>query len=234
VWAYFPSIDSRQTVWTTTGGFGPTAGPPLLAHRLNIRTRTVEASFHVMVDSSGHDQSGPKPVTAYGQTGKASQFCYQIERDLNDNFLCADYYGSNIITVDGKTGATHVYPTPTPDAAPRRGRTDAQGRFWFGEFWGDRIAVFDPQTGSIREFPLSTKYMSAYGATGDKHGNGWGSSNGSDRVIRANPATGETTEYLMPVYYDARSVAVDLSAATTTIWLPNKNLAQLIRIEVPD
>jgi hypothetical protein len=38
----------------------------------------------------------------------------------------------------------------------------------------------------------------------------------------------------MPVYYDARKVVVDLSAATTTVWLANKNSGQLIRVEVPD
>ena len=127
-----------------------------------------------------------------------------------------------------------MYPTPTPNAAPRRGRADDRGRFWFAEFWGDRIGVFDPGTKSIREFPYSTKYMSAYSVAADRNGEAWGSSTGSDRLVRVNPKTGETTEYLMPVYYDARKVEVDPSTKTTTIWLPNKNLSQLIRIEPQD
>ena len=127
-----------------------------------------------------------------------------------------------------------MYPTPTPHAAPRRGRADEQGRFWFAEFWGDSLGVFDPDTQSIREFALSTKYMSPYAAAPDRDGQAWVSSNGSDRVIRVNPTTGETIEYLMPMYYDARKVVVDPSTLNTTIWLPNKNLAQLIRIELRD
>jgi len=60
------------------------------------------------------------------------------------------------------------------------------------------------------------------------------SSTGSDRLLRLDPQTGEILQYLMPVAYDARKVVVDLSAKVTTVWLPNKNAAQLIRIEVPD
>jgi streptogramin lyase len=52
--------------------------------------------------------------------------------------------------------------------------------------------------------------------------------------MRINPKTGETSEYLLPVYYDARKVVVDPSTANTNVWLPNKNLAQLIRIEPLD
>jgi hypothetical protein len=36
----------------------------------------------------------------------------------------------------------------------------------------------------------------------------------------------------MPVTYDARKVIVDNSADRITVWLPNKNQGQLIRIEV--
>ena len=57
---------------------------------------------------------------------------------------------------------------------------------------------------------------------------------GSDRVVRIEANTGETIEYLMPVYYDARKVVVDRSSGRTVVWLPNKNLAQLIRIEPLD
>src|SRR5262249_32153170 len=150
------------------------------------------------------------------------------------NFICNDFYGSNIIAVDAKSGAAKVYPTPTPHAAPRRGRLDDQGRYWFGEFWGDRIGMLDFKTQTIREFPFSATYSSGYGAAGDRNGDGWATSNGSDHVIRVNPSTGETIEYLMPVYLDARKVVVDPSTTKTTIWLPNKNLAQLIRIEPLD
>ena len=210
-----------ETTWTTGRSPQPGGGSSrLTAYRLNYKTGTVEASFP-MVDRSAPDSSGPR-------------YCYQIDRDPNDNFLCADIYGSNIITVDAETGKTRVYRTPTPNAGPRRGRTDEQGRFWFGEFFADQVGLFDPQTESIQEFPLSTKYMAPYAAAPAKNGEAWVSSYGSDRLMRVDPKTGEVTEYLMPVYYDARKVVIDPSTSATTIWLPNKNLGQLIRVEPLD
>lgn len=218
-----------QTVWTT-GRTSATA--PLTAYRLNFVTGKVEA-HPIMVDAkTGKDFSGPQPITAYGLTGTVTPFCYQLDRDLKDNFICNDYYGSNIITVDAVTGETKVVPTPTPNAAPRRGHFDDQGRgYWFAEFWGDKIGMLDLATQKITEFPYPRKYQSPYSVITDKNGEAWGSSNGSDRLIRINPKTGETTEYLMPVYYDARKVEVDRSASNTTIWLPNKNLSELVRVE---
>lgn len=234
-WAFLPSFHKGQTetIWTIARNAQADGSAPLTAYRLNYKLGKVDASYPVMVDRSGKDFSGLLSLNQHGieDTGV---FCYQIARDPQDNFLCNDFYGSNIIKVNGKTGATDVYPTPTPYAAPRRGRPDAQGRYWFAEFWGDKVGVLDPKTQSIKEFGFSTKYMSPYAAAPDYDGQVWVSSNGSDRVMRVNPTTGETLEYLMPVYYDARKVVVDPSTEHTTIWLPNKNLAQLIRIEVPN
>src|SRR5262249_54249167 len=143
-------------------------------------------------------------------------------------------FSSNIVVVNAKTGKSTTYRTPTENSGPRRGRADDSGHFWFGEFFGDKAAMIDLSTGTIREFPFSAKYMSAYAAAPDYKGGGWASSTGSDRVMRIDGRTGETTEYLMPVYYDARKVVVDPSAPRPTVWLPNKNLAQLIRIEPLD
>ena len=235
-WAFTtPFYDGHsETVWTTGRVSTQDMPGPLQAFRLNFKKGVVDAAFPIMVDMSGNDFSGPRVLDVYGLEEPLLPFCYQIDRDPSDNFICADFYGSNIITVDATTGSTQVHPTPTPHAGPRRGHADGQGRFWFAEFLADRVAVFDSKTASITEFPFSTKYMSAYAAAPDEHGHVWASSTGSDRVVRIDPRTGETTEYLMPVYYDARKVEVDPSTTTTTVWLPNKNLAQLIRIEVPE
>jgi streptogramin lyase len=62
----------------------------------------------------------------------------------------------------------------------------------------------------------------------------WASSTGSDRLLRLDPDSGAVNQYLMPVYYDARKVVVDESAPHTTVWLPNKNTAELIRVELFD
>ncbi len=214
VWAFLPAFHKGQstTLWSTA-----TTAPapaPLTAFRLNAALGKVDVTTPV-------GEPGGRP------------FCYQVERDPHDNMICAGFYNSNIVVVDAKTGKSRAYPTPTPNAGPRRGRADDDGHFWFGEFLADKAAVFDIATGSIREFPFSAKYMSAYAAAPDHHGGGWASSTGSDRVVRID-RNGTTTEYLMPVYYDARKVVVDPSASRTTVWLPNKNLSQLIRIEPLD
>jgi streptogramin lyase len=234
-WAFITPFYDRhtETVWTTGRLPGPEGQGPLQAFRLNYKKGAVDAVFPIMVDG-GKDVSHPQTIGVYGLQEPLVPFCYQIDRDPDDNFICADFYGSSIITVDAKTGATRRYPTPTRHAAPRRGHADEQGRFWFAEFFGDKVGLFDPNTGSITEFPLSTKYMSAYAAAPDKLGNVWASSNGSDRVVRIDPRTRERIEYLMPVYYDARTLRIDHSAPLTTVWLPNKNLGQLIRIELAE
>ena len=216
VWAFLPSFHKgqRDTTWTSGQILEPGEPPQFTAFRLNAELGRVDVTHPI------------KTATA---------FCYQVSRDADDNFLCNDFMGSNIVMIDVETGENTFYPTPTPKAAPRRGRFDDEGRlYWFAEFWGDKIGLFDQSTKSIREFAYSTKYMSAYAAAPDQRGEGWGSSTGSDRVVRVNPETGEMTEYLMPVYYDARKVVVDPSTPTPTIWLPNKNLSQLIRIEPQD
>lgn len=164
---------------------------------------------------------------------------YMVDRDSQDNAFFTDYgrfgyQGSYISRIDGKTGEVTFYPTPTSNAFPRRGYIDPQDRFWFGEFYGDRIGMFDTRSEQFKEFPTPHPYSSPYYARPDKNGDIWASSNGSDRVLRLDPETGEFLEYLMPVYYDARKVVTDPSTNTTTVWLPNKNMAQLIRVEVPD
>lgn len=237
VWAFLPGFHApshADTTWAV-GRLPQAEGwAPIIGYRLNAKSGKVDVAHPVMVDRNGKDFSGLRRVDAYGFATPQLPICYQIDRDPQDNLICNDFYGSSIIVLDAKTGATRVYPTPTPNAGPRRGRADGEGRYWFGEFWGDKVGLLDLKTGAMREFPFSTKYMSAYAAAPDARGEAWVSSNGSDRVMRVNPKTGETTEYLLPVYYDSRKVVVDPSTSRTTVWLANKNLAQLIRIEPLD
>ncbi|MEO0030408.1 MAG: hypothetical protein RIS94_166 [Pseudomonadota bacterium] len=161
-------------------------------------------------------------------------YCYMMDQDARGDFLCTAPEPSGILRADRRTGQTRLIPTPTPIAYPRRGYRDPQNRFWFGEFYADKIGVIDLNTDKIREFPVGTKWISPYYARPDGKGRVWVSATGSDRLLRLNPATGEVVQYLMPVHYDARKVVVDLNATRTTVWLPNKNANQLVRVEVPD
>lgn len=218
-----PFRKSGTTVWTmgTTGD----ADGLQRAFRLHTDTGKVDGPFQLL--DPNPPRKDPRRVIPW-------RYCYMMERDADDNFLCTNATDSNIIRVDAATGTTSTFPTPTPWAYPRRGYIDARNRFWFGEFYVDKLGMFDLSTNEFREFPLGPEFISPYYARPDQHGEIWLSSNGSDRLLRVNSDTGEATQYLMPVYYDARKVVVDRAADRTTIWLPNKNAAQIIRVEVPD
>jgi virginiamycin B lyase len=221
-----PFRPGNNTVWT----IGLTVNPDgtwgdQQAYRLHADTGQWDGGFSFLKNLPPKVDPFRSPETHY---------CYMGDRDTSDNFVCTDAPDSNIIRVDAATGVTRVFPTPTPWAYPRRGYVDSANHLWFGEFYGDRIGDFDLNTNRFREFPVAPQYISPYYARPDSKGDIWVSSQGSDRLLRLDPATGKIRQYLLPVYYDARKVVVDRSAPVTTIWLPNKNSAELIRVEVPD
>ena len=160
-------------------------------------------------------------------------YCYMFDQDQAGNFLCTASETSAIVRIDS-AGKVRRIPTPTPNAYPRRGHRDADNRFWFSEFFADQVAMIDLDTDEITEYPLSPRYISPYFTRADRRGNIWISSTGSDRLLRLDPDTGDITTYLMPVYYDARKLVLDESAEQVTVWLPNKNRGELIRVEIPD
>ena len=187
-------------------------------------------------------KSGIGGLFTYEGAPPGAHRAYQTERDSKDNGYINDWgarwdtpAGQHyVIRIDGETGEATFTPTPTAKSFPRRGAMDPQDRFWFGEFWADNIGMLDTKTGRIEEFPFGIKYFGAYFARPDKNGEVWVSSVGSDRVARFTPETGEMTHYLMPAYYDSRKVVADPSTENVTLWLPNKNMSELIRIEPLD
>ena len=161
-------------------------------------------------------------------------YCYMMDQDTNGDFLCTAPVPSGIVRASQATGKSTFYPTPTRHAYPRRGYRDEENRFWFSEFYADRIGVMDLNTNTFTEYPLAPEFISPYYARPDGRGYVWSSSTGSDRLLRLDPDTGAFDTFLMPVYYDARKVVVDESASHTVVWLPNKNSAELIRVELLD
>src|SRR5438132_1496875 len=51
---------------------------------------------------------------------------YGIHSDARNNAYLLDFAAGNIVKIDAKTKQATVYPTPTPDSRPRRGRVDHQ------------------------------------------------------------------------------------------------------------
>lgn len=221
-----PVRDGERYLWAT-GLFAPPGGLSQRheqAFRLDTVTRKLDKSA-VLFDGLPEPED-PDHVPALN-------YCYMMDQDAAGRFLCTVSEGAAIARIDD-AGQVRLVRAPTARSYPRRGYRDDANRFWFGQFYGDRIGVIDLNTDRITEYPVAPKYISPYYARPDGKGHVFASSTGSDRLLRLDPRTGEVVQYLMPVTYDARKVVVDRRAKITTVWLPNKNQAQLVRVEVPD
>lgn len=220
-----PIRTESDALWATAITTPP-EGDKLHEHafRLNIHTGELSEGINLFDDL-------PAP-TSPGRVGQLN-YCYMMDQDSNGNFLCTVPEASAIARTDSQ-GNVRMIPTPTPYSYPRRGYRDEQERFWFSEFFADKVAFIDLKTDKITEYPVGPKYIAPYYARPDRTGKIWVSSTGSDLMMRLDPKTGKVVKYLMPVNYDARKVVVDNRADRITVWLPNKNRSELIRIEVDD
>ncbi|MBZ5660483.1 MAG: carboxypeptidase regulatory-like domain-containing protein [Acidobacteriia bacterium] len=151
------------------------------------------------------------------------------------NPYAPDIGGSYIIGIDAKTGEPKFFQVPTPRASPRRGRMDAEDRFWFAEYTGDKIGMFDTRTEKFQEWPMLRKYTTPYAVSApDKNGYVYATSNMSERLIRLDPRTGEIVEYQMPTEFDSKKIAYDPTTSRTTLWMCNTRTARMMKVEPLD
>ena len=142
--------------------------------------------------------------------------------------------GPGVVGFDVTAGKALTYPLPTQGGFARRGKMDAQDRFWFGEYYGDKIGMFDTRTATFKEWPLR-KYSTPYSASApDKRGHVWAPSNMSDRLFRLNPETGELVEYLMPSEIDVKEIEFSPTGNGVAAMMANMRAARLLRVEVLD
>src|SRR6267378_2188625 len=144
---------------------------------------------------------------------------YGIHSDAQNNAYLLDFAAGNIVKIDAKTIKATVYPTPTPDSRPRRGRVDHEGRLWFAEYQGNAIGMFDPSTERIREWKVPTPWSAPYDAVAGKNGEAWTGSMLTDRVSRLDIASGQYTEYMLPRPTNIRRVYLDDSKSPGTLWI---------------
>ena len=218
-----PVRAGEDGLWATGITSAPD-GPIRHEHAFRFDIKTGEVGEGIILFD---DKQFPTDPNRVGQLN----YCYMMDQDAEGNFLCTAPEASSIARSDGE-GNVRLVPTLTPNAYPRRGYRDDNNHFWFTEFFADNVASIDLDTDQITEYPIQPRYISPYYARPDRNGKIWISSTGSDRLLRLDPETGNIVKYLMPVTYDARKVIVDNSADRITVWLPNKNQGQLIRIEV--
>src|SRR5260221_5869128 len=87
---------------------------------------------------------------------------YGIHSDAQNNAYLLDFAAGNIVRIDAKTRNAIVYPTPTPDSRPRRGRVDHEGRLWVAEYQGNAIGMVDPRTQRITERKMPPPWSPTY------------------------------------------------------------------------
>jgi virginiamycin B lyase len=142
--------------------------------------------------------------------------------------------GAGIVGYDVAAGKPLSFPLPTKGGFARRGKMDAQDRFWFGEYYGDKIGMFDTKSQTFKEWPLR-KYSTPYAASlPDKDGHVWAPSNMSDRLFRLNPETGEIVEYLMPTELDTKEIEFDPTSDGVSALMTNMRNARVLRVEPLD
>ncbi len=159
---------------------------------------------------------------------------YGLFADAQNNVYLLNFAGGNIGRIDAKTKVLTLYPTPTPNSHPRRGRVDAQGRLWFGEYLGNAIGMLDPKLGTIEEWKVPTPWSSSYDAAADRYGYAWTGSMSTDRVSRLDIGSGQYTEYQLPRPTNIRRVSIDDSRNPSTLWVGNNHGASIVKIEPLD
>jgi len=167
--------------------------------------------------------------------GPHRQYVDLIVVNSKGNPYAPDIAGGYIIGIDAMTGEAKFWQVPTPHASPRRGRMDAQDRFWFAENTGDRIGMFDTRTEKFQEWPLPRKYMNPYCVSApDKNGYVYATSNMAERLLRLDPKTGEIIEYQVPTEFDSKKIAYDSTTSRTTLWMVNTRTARIMKVEPLD
>ena len=167
------------------------------------------------------------------QTGKRIGI-YGIHSDAQNNAYLLDFAAGNIVRLDAKTHKATVYPTPTPDSRPRRGRVDHEGRLWFAEYRGNNIGMFDPKTERITEWKVPTPWSAPYDAMAGRNGEAWTGSMLTDRVARLDIKSGQYTEYMLPRPTNIRRVYVDDAKSPGTLWIGSNHGAAIVKVEPLD
>jgi virginiamycin B lyase len=206
--------DADGKVWTNDAGSH-------MVHRLEISTGKIETfdPYRDVRTPAGYAQGH----TVYG-----------VVSDSQNNAYFMDFGRESIGRIDAKTGQIKLYPTPTPNSRPRRGRVDSQDRLWFGEFRANRIAMFDPRTEQFQEWLAPSPWDAPYDVAPAKNGEAWSAGISSDHVMRLDPVTGQFIEYLLPGKTTIRRVFVDSSTTPATFWIGSNHGASIIKVEPLD
>ena len=185
--------------------------------RVDPRTMKVTGRFSYQKD----------PLVPPGSGG------YHNVVDSKGNPWVATYRGpGGIIGIDAKTNK--VTWISVPGLKARRGRVDAEDRYWFGEYLADKVSMVDLKTGKVQRWdvqPWSEPYTAS---TPDSKGRVYFPSNMTERMIQLDPKTGEIVEFQWPAELDVKKLSIDTTTTTPIIWGTNKRTARVLKIEPLD
>jgi virginiamycin B lyase len=187
--------------------------------RIDPQTMKVEATY-------GWEKSPNIPP------GPHRQYVDLTVVNSKGNPYAPDIGGSYIIGIDAKTGEAKFWKVPTPRSSPRRGRMDAQDRFWFAEYTGDKVGMFDTRTEKFQEWPMLHKYTTPYAVSApDRNGYVYATSNMCERLMRLDSKTGEIVEYQIPTEFDSKKITYDPTTSHLTLWMVNTRTARMMKVE---
>lgn len=190
---------------------------------------------------SGYFEPDKRKWTLYEipfKPGKKASGIYGDVSDSKGNRYLMKHRDSDIDRIDVETEELTRYPTPTPNAFPRRGDYDSQDRIWFAEYNVGQIGMFDPKTGKITEHKIDLPMALPYGTGVDRSTDWvWVELYRADRLAVLEPKTGEMRQYWLPerhVMGRSPRAAPNSTADHSIVWLgtlPKYGNAKLIKVE---
>ncbi len=117
--------------------------------------------------------------------------------------------------------------------APRRQASDRKnGTQWVALSKGSALAKIDIHTRKVTEYPFPYRYTFPYALAVDKNHMVWVAALNTNSVFKFNPSTERFTEYPLPtIGTDIRSVTVDNSTETPTVWVAYWQTSKLARLQ---
>jgi virginiamycin B lyase len=182
---------------------------------------------------TGYNQF-PDNIT-FTELGPFHHNIYGMNSDSEGNEYGADVNASNIVKIDLKTAKATIFPTPTPNAGPRRMHVDSEDRIWIGELFANKIAMFDTKTEIFQEWSEPISWYGPYDVVRDREGNVWTGGMSTDLIGRFNPKTMEFRHYPLPrVDSNVRRVDLDNSRPHSIFWVAENHRAKIAKVEPLD
>ena len=166
-------------------------------------------------------------------------FGYGFDVDPQGNPWGTNFIDGTIDGVDVAKNQSQVYPVPGGIlSVPRRGRIDAQGRYWFAYYGKEALGMFDTTSKQFKEWKVGPKFSTPYtSSVPDAKERVYLPSNTCDCIFRVDTKSGQVLEIPMPSpvnSFDAKRVSWDPTSKTPALMFANTRNAQIMRVESLD